>query len=152
MLLVPLVIFIVLFFHKLCRKDTADGAAVLKLSDLLERYLFPQNQVMVSTRVGKGAYGTIYKGYAHKILNYENETLVAIKEVKGSPEEVKRNIFPQKVDFEKLVTFEETFMMFFWSHILVAIFGIGIKDFDAMRRTFESGQFAWSRYRKYCQP
>lgn len=99
MLLVPLVIFIVLFFHKLCRKETADSAAVLKLSDLLERYLFPQNQVMVSTRVGKGAYGTIYKGYAHKILNYENETLVAIKEVKGSPEEVKRNIFPQKVEF-----------------------------------------------------
>lgn len=83
MVLVPLVCFIALFFHKLLRKETADDVGGWKLSDLLERYLFSQSQVMLSTRIGKGVFGTIYKGYAHKILPHETETLVAIKVVKG---------------------------------------------------------------------
>lgn len=97
-LLVPLVIFIVLFFHKLCRKEEADSESGLKLSDLLERYMFPQNQVMLTTRIGKSAYGTIYKGYAHKILRHETETLVAVKEIKGNPNSAASHIESQKVD------------------------------------------------------
>ncbi|XP_037029495.1 ankyrin-1-like [Bradysia coprophila] len=96
-LLVPLVIFIVLFFHKLCRKEATDGDTVLKLTDLLERYMFPQNQVMLSTRIGKGVFGTIYKGYAHKILHHENETLVAVKEVKSSGKEADSHTEAQKM-------------------------------------------------------
>ncbi len=60
--------------------------------------MFPQSQVMLSTRIGKGLFGTIYKGYAHKILNHETETLVAIKEVKGSAKDVESHIESQKVE------------------------------------------------------
>lgn len=98
MILVPLVIYILLFFHKLCRKETTDSGTVLKLTDLLERYMFPQSQLMLSTKIGKGVFGTIYKGYAHKILHNSNETLVAIKEVKGSTKEADSHIELQKVD------------------------------------------------------
>lgn len=98
-LLVPLVIFIVLFFHKLCRKEATDGETVLKLTDLLERYIFPQSQVMLSTRISKGVFGIIYKGYAHKLLRHENETLVAIKEVKSSGKEADSYSEAQKVLF-----------------------------------------------------
>lgn len=98
MLLVPLMMFIILFFHKLCRKEATEDT-VLKLTDLLERYLFPQSQVMLSTKIGKGVFGTIYKGYAHKILHNENETLVAIKEVKGTSKEADNHIALQKVNF-----------------------------------------------------
>lgn len=98
-LLFPLMCFIVLFFHKLCHKEDTSGGTVLKLTDLLERYMFPQRHVMLSTRIGKGVYGTIYKGYAHKILPHETETLVAIKVVKASPEDAGSPIESQKVDF-----------------------------------------------------
>lgn len=100
-LLVPLVIFIVLFFHKLCRKESTDKRTIVKLSDLLERYTFPQSQVMLTTRIGKGAFGTVYKGYAHKILLHENETMVSIKEIKGSTKEADSYIESQKVHFAK---------------------------------------------------
>lgn len=96
-LLVPLLIFIILFFHKLCRKEATDSGAVLKLTDLLERFMFPQNQVMLSTRIAKGAFGTIYKGYAHKLLQHESETLVAIKEVKPNSKEADSYTESQKV-------------------------------------------------------
>lgn len=72
----------------------------MKLTDLLERYMFPQNQVMLSTRIAKGVFGTVYKGYAHKILTHENETLVAIKVIKGSHEDGLSLAESQKVEFE----------------------------------------------------
>lgn len=97
MLLVPLLISIVLFFHKICRKEDSESRTVLKLTDLLERYMFPQSQVMLSTKIGKGAFGTVYKGYAHKILQHETETLVCIKEVKGSAKDAESHIEMQKV-------------------------------------------------------
>lgn len=59
--------------------------------------MFPQSQVMLSTRIGKGVFGTIYKGYAHKILHHENETLVAIKEVKSSGKDADNYTESQKV-------------------------------------------------------
>lgn len=90
--------FIALFFHKLCRKEDT-GPTTLKLTDLLERYMFPQSHVMLSTRIGKGVFGTIYKGYAHKILAHETETLAAIKVVKASSEDSGSPIESQKVDF-----------------------------------------------------
>lgn len=76
---------------------------------LLERYdsfLICGNLVPFSnhsTRIGKGLFGTIYKGYAHKILNHETETLVAIKEVKGSAKDVESHIESQKVKMGKLL-------------------------------------------------
>lgn len=155
MLLIPLVIFIALFFHKLCRKEATDSGTVLKLSDLLERYIFPQSQVMLSTKIGKGVFGTIYKGYAHKILLHENETLVAIKEVKeevkGSSLNADSHIESQKVVFEtpKRGHFYCDFSVFIF---LDVIFGNRIKGFDAMWRTFKFGQLARNRCRKYCQP
>lgn len=82
MLLFPLVCFIALFFHKLFRKETS-GEAGLKLTDLLEKYMFPQSQLLLCSRIGKSVFGTVYKGYAHKMLPHENETLVAIKVVKA---------------------------------------------------------------------
>lgn len=55
--------------------------------------------MMLCARIGKGVFGTIYKGYAHKILAYENETLVAIKVVKGCPDDTASLFESQKVDF-----------------------------------------------------
>lgn len=91
--------FIALFFHKLLHKETTENGHGLKLTDLLERYMFPQSQVMLGTRIGKSVFGTVYKGYAHKILRHENETTVAIKVVKGSPADVGGLIEVQKVEF-----------------------------------------------------
>lgn len=101
MLLVPLVCFIALFFHKICGKEATDSEGGLKLTDLLAQYMFPQSQVMLCTPIGKSKFGTIYKGYAHRILAHENETLVAIKVIKGSPENATSLIESQKVDFEE---------------------------------------------------
>lgn len=58
---------------------------------------------MLSSRIGKSVYGTVYKGYAHKILSHENETLVAIKVVKGSVEDAASLYEAQKVDFTKFI-------------------------------------------------
>lgn len=76
--------FIALFFHKLFQKETTDNETGLKLTDLLEKYIFPQNQVKLSTQIGKSVFGLVHKGYAHRILPHETVTLVAIKVVKGS--------------------------------------------------------------------
>lgn len=65
------------------RKETSSEVG-MKLTDLLDKYMFSQNHVMLSTRIGKSVFGTVYKGYAHKILPHENETLCAVKVVKGS--------------------------------------------------------------------
>ena len=56
---------------------------------------------MLSSRIGKSVYGTVYKGYAHKILSHENETLVAIKVVKGSVEDAASLYEAQKVNSAK---------------------------------------------------
>lgn len=111
-LLIPLMCFIALFFHKLCGKEASDGGNVVKLTDLLERYMFPQSQVMLSTKIGKGIFGTIYKGYAHKILQHESETLVAIKEVKGSSTDSQSYIESHKVDFDAFILFGNFTMIF----------------------------------------
>lgn len=103
LLIIPLICFIALFFHKLFQKEASESEAGLKLSDLLERYMFPQSKVMLSSRIGKSVYGTVYKGYAHKILSHENETLVAIKVVKGSVEDAASLHEAQKVDFAKQI-------------------------------------------------
>lgn len=76
--------FIALFFHKLYHKDATDTVSGLKLTDLLERYMFPENQVKLSTPIGKSVFGTVHKGYAVKILPYESVTLVAVKAIKGN--------------------------------------------------------------------
>lgn len=80
------------------RKE-AEGEAAMKLTDLLEKYMFPQSQVMLSSRIGKSVFGTVYKGYAHKILPHENETLVAIKVIKGSHSDAASLYESEKVYF-----------------------------------------------------
>lgn len=146
MLLVPLLIYTVLFFYKLCRNDSTDGTTVLKLTDLLERYMFPQNKVMLSTRIAKGAFGTIYKGYAHKLLQHENETLVAIKEVKGTGKENDSHLESQKVGKISFnFGFKNGLLITCFATLLVAVVGSRVKGFDAVRRTREFGQFAWNR-------
>lgn len=102
MLLFPLVCFIGLFVHKIIRKEDS-GEATLKLTDLLENYMFAQNQVMLCGRIGKSVFGVVFKGYAHKILPHENETLVAIKVVKGSLSDAASVGESEKVDFAKLI-------------------------------------------------
>lgn len=89
--------FIALFFHKLFRKEATEQAG-LKLTDLLEKYMFPQSKVMLGTRIGKSVFGTVYKGYAHKILPHETETLVAIKVISGSSSDAASLYETQKVD------------------------------------------------------
>lgn len=69
----------------------------MKLTDLLEKYMFPQSQVLLSSRIGKSAYGLVYKGYAHKIQPHENETLVAIKVVKGNNSDAANSYETEKV-------------------------------------------------------
>lgn len=96
--------FIALFFHKLLHKETTDGETGLKLSDLLQKYMFPQNQVKLSSPIGKSVYGTVYKGYAHKILPHETVTMVAIKVVKGNTSSAAGHIESQKVVFAKFTT------------------------------------------------
>lgn len=154
MLLFPLVIYITLFFHKICRKESTDEDAGLTLTDLLERYMFPQSQLMLCSKIGKGNFGPVYKGYAHKIQPHENETLVAIKTVKGS-ENSTSLAETQKVNFETYLTKVRTSIVEALSLFIfldVTIFGIRIEDFDDMRRTFEFGQSAWNCRRKYCKP
>lgn len=107
MLLIPLVCFIALFLHKLFRKEDSSEAG-LKLTDLLENYMFPQNQVMLCTRIGKSVFGTVFKGYAHKILPHESETLVAVKVVKGSTSDAASLIESEKVDFAKFKSHPKT--------------------------------------------
>lgn len=98
-LLFPLMCFIALFFHKILRKEK-EGASVMKLTDLLEKYMFPQSQVLLCSKIGKSSYGLVYKGYAHKILPHENESMVAIKVVKGNESdsyETEKVYFEQKL-------------------------------------------------------
>lgn len=136
--------FIALFFHKLLQKEATDSDTGLKLTDLLEKYIFPQSQVMLGTRIGKSVFGTVYKGYAHKILPHENETLVAIKEIKGSSSNAASLIETQKVDFAQFIfifVFSLNFYddLFFFIFLDVFITGIRIKGYDAMPRTSEFG-------------
>lgn len=65
---------------------SVDSDADSKIALLIEKYMFPQRKVMLSSRLGKGVFGTVFKGYAHKILSHENDSLVAIKVFKGNPE------------------------------------------------------------------
>lgn len=86
-----------LFFHKLYQKEVSESDTGLKLTDLLEKYMFPQNQVKLSTQIGKSIFGTVYKGYASKILPHETVTMVAIKVVKGSNADPASYMETQKV-------------------------------------------------------
>lgn len=97
-LLVPLVCFIALFIHKCFRKEATDSEAELRFAEILERCLFQQSQVMMTTKLGKGVYGNVYKGYAHKILPHESETLVAVKVVQGSSEDAASVFDSKKVE------------------------------------------------------
>lgn len=99
MLLIPLVCFIALFFHKICGGEAADSMGGLTLQDMLARYMFPQSQVMLCNQIGKSVFGTVYKGYAHKILPHESETLVAVKVVKGNSDDRHSHLETQKVGF-----------------------------------------------------
>lgn len=99
MLLIPLVCFIALFFHKICGGEAADSMGGLTLQDMLARYMFPQSQVMLCNQIGKSVFGTVYKGYAHKILPHESETLVAVKVVKGNSDDRYSHLETQKVGF-----------------------------------------------------
>lgn len=72
---------------------------------------------MLGTRLGKGAFGDVYKGYAHKIVPHENETLVAIKVIRASPEDAASLYESKKVDFKNKIKIVNIFMMISYFHI-----------------------------------